>query len=91
MFGDRSRGDSGSDVPAVPEFPLSLEPHEVLEILIGELHNPLGAVEGWAEIVAGDPSLEGITLEAAEAIPALTAYMRALLEQAGRYLSSRQG
>ncbi len=91
MFSDDLPAGTGSDVPTVPEFPLSQEPHELLETLIGELRNPLGAVEGWAQIVAADPSLEGITLEAAEAIPALTAYMRALLDQAARYLSARQG
>jgi nitrogen-specific signal transduction histidine kinase len=91
MFGDDLLHGAGSDVPTVPEFPLSLEPHELLEILIGELRNPLSAVEGWAQIIAHDPSLEGITLEAAEAIPALTAYMRALLDEAARYLTARQG
>lgn len=91
MFSDDSPRGGDSDVPTVPQFPLSLEPHELLEILIGELRNPLSAVEGWAQIVADDPSLEGITLEAAEAIPALTAYMRALLDEAARYLTARQG
>ncbi len=52
-------------------------------------HLPLGAVEGWARVIAGDPRLEAISLEAAESIPALTAYMRALLARVEQYLAAR--
>jgi hypothetical protein len=78
-----------SDVPTLPEFPASLEPHELLEIVAGELRGPLGAVEGWARVIAGDPRLEAISLEAAESIPALTTYMRALLARVEQYLAAR--
>ncbi|MCL4237338.1 MAG: hypothetical protein KJ047_03730 [Anaerolineae bacterium] len=89
MSGDRSQMAQGSDVPTLPEFPASLEPHELLEIVAGELRGPLGAVEGWARVIAGDPRLEAISLEAAESIPALTAYMRALLARVEQYLAAR--
>jgi hypothetical protein len=80
---------STSDIPALPEFPPSLEPHELLEIVAGELRGPLGAIEGWARVIAGDPRLEAISQEAAESIPALTAHMRALLARVENYLAAR--
>jgi nitrogen-specific signal transduction histidine kinase len=82
--------DSYSDVPTVPDFPTSLEPHELLEIMVGELKNPIDSIEGWARVLAQDTSLEAISLEAAESIPAITAYVRALLERVDRYLEARQ-
>ncbi len=90
MADDERRDTPASDVPALPEFPASLEPHELLEIVVGELRGPLGAVEGWARVIAGDPRLEAISLEAAESIPALTAYMRALLARVADYLAARE-
>lgn len=89
MPGDRLQMAQESDMPALPEFPASLEPHELLEIVAGELRGPLGAVEGWARVIAGDPRLEAISLEAAESIPALTADMRALLARVEQYLAAR--
>ncbi len=87
---ESGRSDSAtSDMPTLPEFPASLEPHELLEIIVGELRGPLGAVEGWARVIAGDPRLEAISQEAAESIPALTAYMRALLARVEDYLAAR--
>lgn len=85
---ENSRNDpSTSDMPTLPEFPASLEPHELLEIVAGELGGPLGAIEGWARVIAGDPRLEAISQEAAESIPALTAHMRALLARVEDYLA----
>ena len=57
-----------SDLPTLPDFPLSLEPHELLEILVGELRTPLDSIEGWARILSKDTHLEAISLEAAESI-----------------------
>lgn len=85
------RASSESDVPTVPDFPASLEPHELLEIVVGELKNPLDSIEGWAQIIAHDQHLEAISLEAAESIPVLTAYVKALLERVERYLTARAG
>jgi nitrogen-specific signal transduction histidine kinase len=81
--------DSYSDLPTIPDFPTSLEPHELLEIMVGELKNPIDSIEGWARVLAQDTNLEAISLEAAESIPAITAYVRALLERVDRYLEAR--
>ena len=83
-----ARPHSDSDVPTIPDFPTSLEPHELLEIMVGELKNPLGAIEGWARVLAGDTNLEAISLEAAESIPTITAYVRALLDKVEIYLEA---
>jgi len=81
--------DPYSDLPTIPDFPTSLEPHELLEIVVGELKNPIDSIEGWARVLAQDTNLEDISLEAAEAIPAITAYVRALLLRVERYLHAR--
>jgi hypothetical protein len=58
--------------------------------MVGELKNPIDSIEGWARVLGQDTSLEAISLEAAESIPAITAYVRALLERVDRYLEARQ-
>ena len=77
-----------TDLPSIPDFPTSLDPHELLEIMVGELKNPLDSVDGWARVIAQDTNLEAISLEAAESIPLLTGYARALLLRAERYLEA---
>ena len=89
MMEPDERRAGASDVPTVPDFPTSLEPHELLEIVAGELKNPLDSIEGWARVIAQDRSLEAITLEAADSIPLLTAYIKSLLERVERYLAER--
>jgi hypothetical protein len=79
-----------ADLPTLPDFPGSLEPHELLEILVGELKNPVASIDGWARVIAGDTNLEAITLEAAESILAITGYVKALLDRAERYLAGRE-
>lgn len=78
------------DLPALPDFPASLEPHELLEIVVGELKNPLASIDGWARVLADDTSLEGIYLDAAESIPAILAYVKALLGKVEQYLDARE-
>lgn len=78
--------DDYDDLPTVPEFPTSLEPGEALEILVGELRTPVAAIEGWVQVLADDRNLEDISFEAVEAIPRLTAHLRAFLDSATRYL-----
>lgn len=80
--------DDYDDLPTVPEFPASLEPHEALEILVGELRTPVAAIEGWMQVLAEDHNLEDISFEAVEAIPRLTAHLRAFLDSAARYLDT---
>lgn len=84
---DQSSSPS-TDLPSIPDFPTSLDPHELLEIMVGELKTPLDSVDGWAQIIAQDTNLEAISLEAAESIPLLTGYARALLLRAERYLEA---
>jgi hypothetical protein len=76
------------DLPTVPEFPASLDPHEMLEIVVGELSNPLESIEGWAQVLAQDVNLDGFSREAAEAIPAIVAYLKALLARVDGYLAA---
>lgn len=85
---DDSSTPTTSDVPTLPDFPASLEPHELLEIVVGELRNPVDSIEGWAHVLAQDTNLEAISLEAAESIPAITAYVRALLAKVEAYLDA---
>ncbi len=81
-------GTPPTDLPSIPDFPTSLEPHELLEIMVGELKNPLDSIEGWARVIAQDNNLEAISLEAADSLPLLTGYARALLLRAERYLQA---
>ncbi len=78
------------DFPPLPDFPLSLEPHELLEILLGELRTPLDALDGWTSVLSRDPALEGLSLEAVEALARITAYIRAFLGRAETYLDGWQ-
>lgn len=77
---------SHSDLPALPTFPLSLDPHELLEILIGEFATPLASIDGWAHLLSQDARLGDLSQEASEAILAITAYLRAYLGRAEAYL-----
>ena len=81
---------SQDDFPPLPDFPLSLEPHELLEILLGELRTPLDALDGWAGVLNRDPALEGLSLEAAESVARITAYLKAFLARAETYLDGWQ-
>ncbi len=81
---------SQDDFPPLPHFPLSLEPHELLEILLGELRTPLDALEGWAGVLGHDPALEGLSLEAVDALTRIVAYLRAFLGRAEAYLDRWQ-
>ncbi len=81
---------SQDDFPPLPDFPLSLEPHELLEILLGELRTPLDALDGWAGVLSDDPALEGLSVEAAEAVARITAYLKAFLARTETYLDGWQ-
>ena len=81
---------SQDDFPPLPDFPLSLEPHELLEILLGELRTPLDALDGWASVLGHDPALDGLSLDAAEAVARITAYLKAFLARAESYLDGWQ-
>ncbi len=81
---------SDSDLPTLPEFPSSLEPHELLEILVGELRTPLNSIAGWARVLSQDSNLEAISLDAADAIEQIAAYAAALLANASDYLDRRK-
>jgi len=80
---------SDSDLPTLPDFPSSLEPHELLEILVGELRTPLNSIAGWSRVLSQDSNLEAISLDAAEAIEEIASYAAALLANASDYLDRR--
>jgi hypothetical protein len=77
---------TANDLPPIPDFPASLEPHEMLEILVGELQNPVASIEGWARVIAQDNNLEAISLEAAESIATIIQHIKLLASQVEKYL-----
>ena len=77
---------SDNDLPTLPDFPSSLEPHELLEILVGELRTPLNAIAGWSRVLSQDSNLEAISLEAADSIEQIAVYAAALLAKTSDYL-----
>lgn len=77
---------SHSDLPNLPSFPDSLDPHELLEILIGEFRTPLDSIDGWTRLLSQDAALSDLSLEASESIAAIVAFLKGYLHRAEAYL-----
>lgn len=78
-----------TDLKSVPaSFPTSLDPHEMLEILLDEFRTPLAALIGWAQVIDNDHNLEDVSFEAAAALIDIARFLQGFMGTTEAYLAA---